>query len=65
MSWHGLRQAARLLAGVVVVCAFVGCNTSNNIPLVEFPQGAPPPPAEAKNVKPPQGASTSQGTPAH
>ncbi len=41
-----------------------GCNTSNEIPLVKFPDNMPAPVApKADNVKGPQGANTSQGDP--
>ncbi|MFO0907389.1 MAG: hypothetical protein U0794_03340 [Isosphaeraceae bacterium] len=61
------RHTRRALLGLVVLgCAGlgVGCQSSNDIPLVEFPKGAPPPPEAAKNAGPPQGSNTSQGDPA-
>jgi len=46
MSGKRFRHAV-LLAVVVIVPAFSGC-TNNEIPLVEFPKGAPPPPPASK-----------------
>lgn len=56
-----LGMAAGLLAGLVA-----GCQQSNEIPLVEFPKGAPAPPPQVSSPKDAHsGASTSQGEPAH
>lgn len=43
---------------------FTGCQQGNDIPLVEFPKGAPPAPPESKekNVSP-DGSNTSQSDP--
>jgi hypothetical protein len=54
-----LACAAALLAGLAT-----GCQQSNDIPLVKFPEGSAPPPPPSKDAKPPAGANTSQGAPA-
>jgi len=51
------RTALAVALGVVAGLAS-GCQ-SNEIPLVEFPKGAPPPPPPSKDAKPPQGSATS------
>lgn len=44
----------------------VGCSQSNEIPLVQFPEGKmPPPPPKKDEPGGPQGANTSQGEPIH
>jgi len=55
MSGKCFRRAVLLVAVVAMVPAFSGC-TNNDIPLVEFPKGAPPPPPAAK-VDAPKDAS--------
>jgi hypothetical protein len=59
-------RAARFRLCVLALgfATFAGCSNSNNIPLIEFPNGPPPPPPAAKFDKNgPQGAATSQGDP--
>jgi len=41
-----------------------GCQ-NDEIPLVKFPEGAPPPPPSKQGAAPPQGANTSKGEPPH
>ncbi len=64
MQRPGTRRSVWMLASVLLTIPWAGC-TSNEVPLVVFPQGAPPPPAAAKNVEAPQGSNTSQGEPSH
>jgi hypothetical protein len=56
----------RAALGFVLAAAsalVAGCK-NDEIPLVEFPKGAPPPPPPGKvDLKGPQGANTSQGDP--
>lgn len=60
------RRAAMSLAAMLLSGLAVGCQGSNDIPLVEFPKGAPAPPAQTATPKGAQsGPATSQGEPAH
>jgi len=45
------RRTVLLSAVVAVLPVFSGC-TNNEIPLVEFPKGAPPPPPPGKAERP-------------
>lgn len=48
----------------LLVTSVVGCNQSKDIPLIEFPKGAPAPPPESKDkTKSPEGANTSRPDP--
>lgn len=60
-----LRRATLASIAVAMLVGISGCNSNSNIPLVEFPQGAPPPPAPAKSSGLSQGSATSQGEPSH
>jgi hypothetical protein len=60
------RSCARLVIPAVIIGLFatgVGCQ-NNEIPLIEFPKGAPPAPPSAKaDPNGPQGINTSKGDP--
>jgi len=43
----------------------VGCQQSNDIPLVKFPEGKVPPPPPKGPAELPQGGNTSKGEPPH
>lgn len=64
MEGRHTRRAVLGMFGLVLAGLTVGCQGGNDIPLVEFPKGAPPPPEASKSAPPPQGANTSQGDPA-
>jgi hypothetical protein len=64
MPGQYFRRAVTLCALAVVLSMSSGCK-NDEIPLVEFPKGAPPPPASSTpDPKGPQGVNTSQGDPA-
>jgi hypothetical protein len=50
------------LALLTTVC-LSGCQSGEDIPLVEFPKGAPAPPPESKDAKPVSGDATSKADP--
>ncbi len=52
----------RTIVGLALIF-FMGCSQSNDIPLVEFPKGAPAPPPESKEKKASQGDATSRPDP--
>lgn len=54
----------RKLVLALITASSLGCSQSNEIPLVEFPKGAPAPPPESKDkTKSPEGANTSRPDP--
>ena len=54
----------RKLVLAVIAASSLGCSQSNEIPLVEFPKGAPAPPPESKDTnKSPEGANTRRPDP--
>lgn len=58
----------KVLGSVFAVMATfaAGCMQSNEIPLVQFPEGkAPPPPPKKDEPGGPQGSNTSKGEPIH
>lgn len=52
----------KTLVGLALL-ASLGCSQSNEIPLIEFPKGAPAPPPESKEKKASQGDATSKPDP--
>ncbi|MEI7923883.1 MAG: hypothetical protein WCJ40_18385, partial [Planctomycetota bacterium] len=54
----------RRLALALIAATCIGCQQSNEIPLVDFPKGAPAPPPESKDKnKSPEGNNTSRPDP--
>ena len=54
----------RKLVLALIMAGSLGCGQSNKIDLIEFPKGAPAPPAESKDkTKSPEGANTSRPDP--
>lgn len=54
----------KLVFSLLAATCLGGCQQSNEIPLVEFPKGAPAPPPESKDkTKTPDGANTSRPDP--
>jgi hypothetical protein len=53
----------RILLTSLALIGLVGCSQSNDIPLIEFPKGAPAPPPESKEKKASQGDATSKPDP--
>lgn len=59
------RAAVRFTISSLAALA-IGCTSSNDIPLVKFPDNMPPPPTPGKSDgKGPQGANTSSGDPSN
>jgi len=65
MRDHRSRRAARGLVLLLASCAFVGCSSNNDIPVVKFPEGMakPPPPPTAEELKAAASSTVSKGDP--
>lgn len=60
------RFAVACLAALGLAMTFSGCQGGSEIPLVEFPKGAPAPPPQVKTPDSSKSLNTtSQGDPAH
>lgn len=54
----------KLALTVLAATLLSGCQQSNEVPLIEFPKGAPAAPPESKEkAKSPEGANTSKSDP--